>query len=165
MLLPYYLCCCICAFSFGLFPVLPFSVRFLIYTMISLIFTPDSLATNSSVWHRTRGAWMGEGRMGGGGSHGWRGGVLGLVHVVTRARDLTCQPNPRFQIPVRIPVMQGTGSLISTDHMWVRSRNSDFNLSIYPPLYVKKGFVPFLCHGPTQLREYNQGFYPHHSIY
>ena len=64
--------------------------------------------------------WMNGGREGGKGrvgSHGCHGVFLGLVHAVTRACGLTCQPDSRFQTPVRLPVLQGTGELSSADNM------------------------------------------------
>ena len=53
---------------------------------------------------------------GGVGSHGWRGGVPGLVRVFNQAGGLTCQPDSQFLIPVRLPFPQRTGEFSSADH-------------------------------------------------
>ena len=44
------------------------------------------------------------------------GGILGLTHVFSRACSLTCQPDSRFQIPARLPFLQGPGDPSSTGH-------------------------------------------------
>ena len=157
-LMCYYLCCCLCVSSFGLFTVFLFYVWYLLFTPVSLIFTPNSLATNAPKWFRMRDAQMRWGWGGGDrvGSHGWNGGVLGLVHEAKHACDLTFEPNSQIQTPVWLPIPQGIGESSSADHMWVRYCSRDWNLIVYPPPYVQNGLVPFLCHGLTQLREYDQ---------
>ena len=57
-LLFYYPCCRPRVSDFGLFTDLPFSVQSLLCALISLIFKPNSFATNLPVWLRVRGAWM-----------------------------------------------------------------------------------------------------------
>ena len=91
---------------------------------------------------------------------GWRVGVLCLVWKVNCACDLTFQPDYQFWFPVWIPVMQGTGGLSSADRTWIRSCNRDFNLTVYPSPYMRKGLVPFLWNSSTQLHKCNQGFPP-----
>ena len=72
----------------------------------------------------------------GGGSPGWLGGVHRLIHIFTWACSLTCQTNSRFQISVRLPLLQGTGEPISADHPWVGLCKGDCNSSFYPPPYL-----------------------------
>ena len=55
-------------------------------------------------------------QMGGGGGHGWRGDILGFVCKVNLERDLMFQHDSQFWIPVRIPVLQGTGDSSSAYH-------------------------------------------------
>ena len=80
---------------------------------------------------------------GGGGSRGWLGGVLGLVRVFSRACSLICQQDSRFHIPARLPFLQGTGELISADHLWIGPRNSNCNPFVYLPPYLQKRVLPF----------------------
>ena len=98
------------------------------------------------------------------GLHGWRGGVLGFLRKVNLSHYLICQPDSQFRIPVRLPVLQGTGESISADHTWVRSRIRDCDLTVYPTPYVQNGFVHFICHGSTQLCNYRQDFPPYNAI-
>ena len=88
------------------------------------------------------------------------GGVCSLVHGVNRACSLTCYPDPWFWVPVRLPFPQGTGEPSSADHPWVGPRNGDCDASIYPPLYLRKRFLPFICHESTQLREHGYSLPP-----
>ena len=81
-----------------------FSVQSLFYNPIYLIFRPSSLTTNFPVWYYMRGV-----QMGGGGLHGWHGGVLGFTRELMLAHNLMCQPDSQIRVPVRIPVPQGTG--------------------------------------------------------
>ena len=119
-------------------------------------YAPNSLATNFPVLYCVWCAQLG----GGGGSHGWLGVNIGFMRKFNREFDLTCQPDSRFRIPVCLPVPQGTGGSSSADHMWVRSCDRDYDSTGYPTMYMKNGLVHFLCHGLTQLREYNQVFPP-----
>ena len=136
---------------------LPFS-RFpfqsLIFAPKYLLYTPRSLATFFQVLYSARCT------SGGGGSHGWRGGVPGLTQFLNQACGLTHQPDSWLQIPVQIPFPQGTGEPSSADHTWVGPYDRDCDATVYPPPYLQKDFVPFFCHDSTQLREYNQGFPP-----
>ena len=90
---------------------------------------------------------------------GCREGLIFLVRVFNWACSLTCQPDPRFRIPVWILFPQGTGDPISADHSWLGPRNNDWTSTVYPPLYLQKGFFPFIWHDSTQLQEYYQGFH------
>ena len=45
---------------------------------------------------------------------------------------------------------------ISADNTWVRYYKHNWNSTIYTPLYVWKGFAPFICCGLTQLRTNDQ---------
>ena len=110
-----------------------------------------------------RGAQVGGG--GGVGSHGWCGGVPGLVRFFNQVVGLTCQPDSQFQIPVRIHFLQGTGGSSSVYHLWVGPYDRNYGSTIYPPPHLQKGSGSFCCHDSDQLREYNQGFPPYHSIY
>ena len=82
--------------------------------------------------------------MGGGGGHGWRGGVLGFARKFKLARYLMCQPDSWFRVLVRIPIPQGTGGLSSVDHTRVQyyNRNSWFNRLSNP--VRSKWVCPFL---------------------
>ena len=153
------------------FPVFKFSVWYLLLTPIyllltpiSLLFTPNPIATNFPVWYSVRSERMEGVGWGGVGYHGWRGGVLVYVQTFKRACILTCQIDSQLRIPVRLHIPQRNGESSSKDHMWVRSCNCDLDLTIYPPPYVKNGFVLFQWHGSTQLWEYVQSFPPYHSI-
>ena len=92
-------------------------------------------------------------KWGEGGSHGWCGVVLGFVFKVKHDYNLMWQPDSQFWMPVRIPVLQGTGVLSSADHTWVRSSNHNCNSTVYPSPYVWNGFVHFCCNSLTQLRK------------
>ena len=75
----------------GLFPTPLFgglSVQSLYYTLIFQIFTPDSL-TIICPCMVLRARCVNER---GGGSHGWRRGILGLACKIMLARNLICQP-------------------------------------------------------------------------
>ena len=135
-------------FTFSRFPV-----QSLIFTPISLLYTPKSPDTFFSMCSVARSAREG-------GVHWWCGGVPGLVRVFNQAVDLTCQPNSRFRIPVRIPFPQGTGESISSHHLLVGHCDGDCDLTIYPPLYLLQGFGNFFCHESAQLQEYDQGLPP-----
>ena len=91
-------------------------------------------------------------------SHGWCGGVLGSVREVKRACYLAYQPDSWFWIPVRLLVIQGNWESRSAYHTWVRYRNRDWNLTVYPHSYVCNEFVHFRFYSLTQLRKCNQGF-------
>ena len=140
---------------FGSFPVFLFSVRSLLFCRFPL-FLRRILSLLNSPCGTTRAVreWGGVG-----------GGVLGLMCVVTRICNLICQPDSQFRIPVQIHVPQGTGDLSSAYHTWVRSHNRYYNLTVYPPRYVRKCFVYFIFHGSNQFLNYGQGFPPYHSIY
>ena len=62
---------------------------------------------------------------GGGGGHGWCGGVLGFARKFKLALYLMCQSDSWFRVPVRIPVPQGTGESSSVYHTWVQYCNRD----------------------------------------
>ena len=64
---------------------------------------------------RARGAQM----RGEGGVTGVAKIVHGLASKMILAHYLLCQPEARCQVPVRIPVLQGTGKSNSADHEWV----------------------------------------------
>ena len=149
MLLFYSVCwCCLCVSSFGEFPV--FSVSCLIHDFYANI--PDFYANilcglGFYVLYR---AWCAVG-----GVPVWLGGICSLVHVFTWACILTCQPDSQVRIPVRIPFLQGTGGASSADHPWVGTHNGNFDDSVYPLPYFRKGLLPFFCHDSTQLREHD----------
>ena len=138
----HYLCCrCLCVSSFREFPV---------FTISCLI--PDFYAKITcylGVYVRYC-AWWAMGAEGGE-SPVWLVGICSLVHGVNQACSLTCQTNSRFHIPAWIPFLQGTGEPSSADHLWVGPRNGDCDAYIYPPLYLQKGFFPFICHEYTQV--------------
>ena len=54
---------------------------------------------------------------GGGGSLWWIVGVLGFLHLFSRACSLSCQPDSWFQIPAWLSFPQGTGEPSSADHL------------------------------------------------
>ena len=72
--------------------------------------------------------------------HGWHSGVLGLAREIMLARNLMCQPDARCQLPVWLPVLQGTGELRSADNFWVKSYNRYCNLTVYPAWHMRNGF-------------------------
>ena len=78
-------CICLCAPSFGTFPVSRFPVQ-------SLLFTPTSCAT----WGSMRGTVHGAR----GGVTVWLVGTCSNVYGVTRACSLTCYPNLRLRVLV-----------------------------------------------------------------
>ena len=150
MLLFYFLWCRLCVSSFGSFPVFLFYRPIpAFYAYIPALYTKIHCYVFSTC-STTRGLRAG---VGGVGSHGWLGGVPGLVHVFNQLVSLTCQPDYRFRIPVRLPFPQGTGDSSSEDHLWVGPHNRDFDLTVYPPPYLQKGFVHFSLHDSTKLRE------------
>ena len=152
----FFSCCRLCISSFGSFPISPVSHPIPdFYAKISALYADIPCYLGFYVRYRARCATgMGWGYL------GWSGGILGLVRVFNQAWILTWQPDSWCRIPVQIPFPQGTGDLSSADHSWIGPCNVDFNLIVYPPPYLRKGFFPFLCHDSTQLREYNQGFHP-----
>ena len=85
------------------------------------------------------------GGVGGVGSHGWHISARGFVQEIILARDLMCQPEAQWQVPVQILVLQVTGESISADHSWVRSNNHNFNSAVYPAPHVRNGFI-HICH-------------------
>ena len=121
----------------------------LIFTPKSLLCTPQSRAILVPTCGTARGARLG----GGGGSLGWRGGVLGLIRVLNRAWILTWQPDSRLRIPSWLPFQQWTGETSSADDSWIGPRNGDCDLAVYPPPYLRKGFFPFICHESNKLWE------------
>ena len=155
-LLCYYLCCRLCVSSFGSFPIFcfpsdPWFLRlfpFFLRQILLLLYPPGGTTCTVHEWG------------GGGVSQGWRVGVLGLLCLVKCAWNSTCQPDSLFWIPVRIPVLKGTGESISADHTWVIYCNSDCYSTVYSPLWLRNVFFPFLCYGSTQLHEYVQGLPP-----
>ena len=150
----YYLWCRLCVSSFGPFPSFPFflSDPWFFHRCLYFLRRNPLLLVSHVLYHKR--CTSGEG------VHGWCGDVPGLIRVFTQACDLTSQPDYRFRIPVQLLFPQGTGELSSADHTWIISCNCDFDLAVCPPPYVQKRFFPFICHGSTQLREYNQGFSP-----
>ena len=118
-------------------------------------FLPRSLSFLSvPMWYCVHCA----GLRGGGGSHGWHRGVIGISREIMLMRNLTCQPEARCRVPVRIHVSQRTGQLSYWDQLWVRNCDRDCYLTVYSAPHVRNGFVYFICHGSTHLREYDQGF-------
>ena len=107
----YLLCClCLCIPSFGVFPVFPVSRPIpALYAKISVFFANIPCCLGFYTWYS---AWCTQG----GGVHVWLGGVCSLVRGVTRACSLTCQPDPQFGVPVRLPFPQGAGEPSSADH-------------------------------------------------
>ena len=74
-----------------------------------------------------------------------------------QAGGLTFQPNYPFRIAVRITFPQEIRELSSAYHLWLGTCDRDHNLTVYRPLYLRKGFCLFCCHDSTQWWEYNQG--------
>ena len=111
------------------------------------------------VCYNARSAQMWGGR---GGVPGLCGGVPGPVRVFMLACDLTRKPDLRFCIPVHIPFLQGNRELRYADNLWVGPRYRALDLTVHPPLYLRKGFVIFLCHDSTQLLKYDQGLPTYH---
>ena len=117
--------------------------------VISLLTSPCGIACAVCKWVEVE--------VGGGmGSYGWCEGILGFTRKFLLARDLMYQLDSQFRVPVRLPVPQGTGESISADHTWVKYRNSNWDLTVYPDLHVQTGFIHYCCHNLTQLREYDQ---------
>ena len=116
-LIIYPLCCLIYVYSFGLFPIFLSYPCFLcqypcfIFQNLVLPFFLRAVPRAVRKW--------------GGVSLGWRGGIPDLLYVFIQAVILTCQSNSWFQIPVRLPFLQGTGELSSADHSQVGPRNAD----------------------------------------
>ena len=135
-----------------LFPWFP--VRSLHFIPKPLLYMSKSCSTLVFTCGTARSARLGGLGWGGGGYLGWCGGVLGLIRVFNRAYSLTCQPNSKFWISAWLPFPQGTGKPSSTDHLWIEPRNGNCDLTVYPPLYLRKGFYTFLCHESAQWREY-----------
>ena len=89
-------------FGVGFFPspllvCLTFSVQYLFYTQISLLFTPSSLTSYFSMWYCMRGV-----QMGGGGGGGWDG----VIWVMWRHSWIHAQifASARFNVPTRFPI-------------------------------------------------------------
>ena len=140
---------------FGIFPTILFgllSIQSLLYTPIFLVFTPNYF---SIICHPVlpRAQCANEG---GGGLHGWSIIICGFARIIILAHNLMCQPEARCRVPVWIPVLQGTGKLISKDHSWLQYCNRNCDSSVYPAPHVRNGFVHFFCHDSTQIHEYEQ---------
>ena len=65
-------------------------------------------------------------------------GFFSLILYVAWAFILTCHPDPRFRVPARLLLPQGTGETSSTDYLWVGPRNSNFYAPVYRPPYLRK---------------------------
>ena len=137
-LMVYYIRRRLCIYYFGLFLVFPFSHPIPAFYANIPAFCAEIPCYSCSVCCTARSE-----RVGGWGSHAWRGFIPGLVCVFIQACDLTRQPNSQFRIPVQIYFPQGTEGLSSADHMWVRSRDRDCNLSVYPNRTCKRGYYIF----------------------
>ena len=118
-----------------------FPVWSLIFARISLICTPKSLATIfpcvvPRAWC-TYGGW--------GGVLGWCGGVPGLLHIFTRAWNLTHQPDSRFQILDPNPAPFTTGDWRVELRGWYVSRilRPWFWFDHLPAPVLAKGICPF----------------------
>ena len=144
------LCCHrLCVSSFGSFTVSRFPIQFLLLPLKFLFLCWNPVLT----WFLRAAPHVVCG--GGTGDLGWFGGVFGLVHVFIWACSLTWQPNSRFRIRFRLLFPQGAEEPSSAYHPWIGTRNGDFGLTVYPPLYLQKGFFPFLCHELTKLIEHD----------
>ena len=111
-LMVYYIRRRLCIYYFGLFLVFPFSHPIPAFYANIPAFCAEIPCYSCSVCCTARSE-----RVGGWGSHAWRGFIPGLVCVFIQACDLTRQPNSQFRIPVQIYFPQGTGGLSSADHM------------------------------------------------
>ena len=89
---------------------------------------------------------------------------LRILTEIIMARDLMCQIEARCQVPVRIPVPQGTGESSYTDHVLVWTCNRNYDLTANPSSRVRNGFIHFRCHESTKISEYDQGLLSKNAI-
>ena len=76
------------------------------------------------------------------------------VYGTMLPHDLLCQYQTRTQLPVRIPVPQGTVEKISVNHMVVQSRDLNCDQTVNPASHVWDMFLHFRCHEPNQVPKY-----------
>ena len=104
-------------------------------------------------------------KLGGKGGVTWVAKIVrGYAHGIIMAHYLLCQPKAQFQVPLRLPVLQRTWELISSDFSWVWPCDCNYNPTFNPALHMQNGFIHFCCHESTQICKYNQGLPPYHAI-
>ena len=96
--------------------------------------------------------------------HGCRRVVCGFTRGIILDHNLMRQPEARCQVPVRLPVLQGTGESISADPGLVLSRDRDCNPKIYPASHMQNGLIHFRCHESAQICKCDLGLPLYHAI-
>ena len=91
------------------------------------------------------------------GSRRWRKILRGCAHKTILAQNLLRQSEAWSQLSVRFLVTQGIREARSADHVGVRPRDCNFNMTIEPSMYVWKGFLNCFRHESTQIHEYEKG--------
>ena len=101
---------------------------------------------------------------GGNGSCGWQTKVCGCARKIVLVRYLLRQVKAQYQIPVQLPVLQGTRELSSADHYRVWPRKRDCNPTVNLATHMRNGLIHFFCHELTKMFEYEKGFLSKHAI-
>ena len=126
----------------------PISVRSLLYMLTSPPFTkkyflrlPLLVLSVHGLRKHYRGVHVRGGRRGPTGGEN----CSQMCTQIIMAYNLLCQPEARWQAPVRLSVLQGTGELISMDHSWIWPRKSDHNWDpiVNTASHMRNGLIHF----------------------
>ena len=89
------------------------------------------------------------------GSHWWLFVLRECAREMILARSLLRQDKNQSRVPVRLPVPQGTGEASFAYYAGVQPHYYYWDPPVNPTTYVWNGFVKFLNHESTQIREYD----------
>ena len=97
---------------------------------------------------------------GGGGARRWRLFLRECACKIILARHLLHQAEARYQVPVCLLILQGTGEVSSEIHAVMWTCDCDCELDIYPTMYVWNRFLAFSAMSQLKFASTTKSFLP-----